>query len=87
VTTNERFEQIMSAIAGTHAAVSSVLHTSAENTRAIADLNRSLMTIRDSIKSLETVAETLLESANKHEAVIVHLEKQLQAYLTRQPAQ
>jgi len=57
----------------------------AENTKSIAQLTQNSLTLHESIKSLEAAAEILLESANKHEAVIANLEKQWQAYINTLP--
>jgi len=57
----------------------------AEINQALAHMTRNSLILHESIKSLETTAEILLESANKHEAAITNLEKQWQAYLSRQP--
>ena len=54
----------------------------AEINQALAYTTHNLLLLHESVKSLETVAESLLESANKHEAAIAGLEKQWQAYLT-----
>ena len=57
----------------------------AENTKAIAALTNNSLSLHDSIKSLETVAEVLLESAKKHDEAIANLEKQWQAYVNTLP--
>jgi tetrahydromethanopterin S-methyltransferase subunit B len=57
----------------------------AENSKTIAQLTNMVLATHESIKSLETVAESLLESANKHEAVIQNLEHQWQAYIKTLP--
>ena len=57
----------------------------AENTKAIAQLTNMMFSTHESIKSLETTAEVLLESAKKHDEAIANLEQQWQAYLRRLP--
>src|SRR5215475_9991938 len=64
----------------------------AEHNKAIGEVNKALaehtgriMTLHDSVKSLERVAELLLESVTKHDAIIANLEQQWQAYLNRLP--
>ncbi len=57
----------------------------AENTRSIGQLAHSVLVTHESIKALETVAETLLESARKHDEAIANLERQWQAYIKTLP--
>jgi hypothetical protein len=58
----------------------------AGNTKAITELTNGLHSVHASIKSLEVVAEHLLETANKHAESIAILEKEWQAYLRRMPS-
>ena len=78
------FEELTQITTANSLAIAEINKTQAENNKAIGQLTNAVLSLHESVKSLETTAEVLLESANKHDAAIANLEKQWQAYLTRE---
>jgi methyl-accepting chemotaxis protein len=67
-------------------AMAEINRATAENTRAIAELINGVHSLHGSIKSLETIAEHVLESTSNNAEAIAILQKEWQAYLRRQPS-
>lgn len=65
-------------------AIAEINKTQAEAARSIAQLTNAMLSLHESVKSLETTAEVLLESVKGHDVQIAQLVKEWQAYLTRE---
>jgi phage-related tail protein len=83
--TNAALAATNEAVAGTNAAVAATNAAVATTEKSIAELTRLFTGTHESIKSLETVAETLLESVTKQAEEMAALRIEWQAYLRRLP--